>query len=195
MISKHYINESEDSAIITDIGEGKMLDGRDIETGPGRSYGALGYRAPEIRGTQNWTTAADVFSFGVLCSHILQFRAQVCTERPPAVILELFPASTQEEMIPTEIKKVVQECLSVEPTARPAIRSVITDLERVARKFWFESEGYTPQTALKDEPEELLKQIHWSTVNLTQELALAKGLMSARDMRTIRTRDSILDED
>ena len=98
-------------------------------------------------------------------------------------------------MVPKEITKIVEGCLSRGPTERPGIRSVITELDRLASKFWYEKKGYSAQSALKDEPEELLKQVEWSGLNWRQSLAVARGAIDARVPGEYSTRESILDDE
>jgi serine/threonine protein kinase len=189
------VNDSEDHAIVTDIGEGKVLDTRGIETSAGASYGCSEFRAPEVRGAQGWSSAADVFSFGVLCCKVLELWADVCTSPIANKLRKLVPGLDGEEIVPKEIKKVVEGCLSRGPTERLSIGSVITELDRLSGKFWYEEKGYTSQSALKDEPEELLKQIEWRSLNWRQTLAVARGAIDARVPGEYSTRDSILDDE
>lgn len=195
MARAFYVNDSEDNAIVTDIGEGKILDTRDIDTSAGASYGCSEFRAPEVHGVQGWSSAADVFSFGVLCCKILELRAEICAPVPiPTKLQPSIPLSDGEEIAPKEFTEVVESCLSSDPGLRPSIRSVITHLDRLTQDFFYEENGYSPRRALKEQPEELLNQIEWSRLNWRQVLAAARGLVQTRAPGVFNTRDSILDD-
>jgi len=192
--SAYYVNDSEDHAIVSDIGEGKVLDTRDVDISAGASYGCSEFRAPEVRGTQGWSSAADVFSFGVLCCKVLEIHVNIRMGSIPKK-LQHTALNSNEELVPEEIKTTVEACLRREPKDRPSIRSVITDLDRLTVKFWYEEKGYTTQSALKDEPEELLKQLEWSALNWSRALAVAQGVIRNKYFGEYSTRDSILDDE
>jgi hypothetical protein len=75
----------------------------------------------------------------------------------PDRVAEVHAGLDEEDLVPKEIKSIVEGCLRHSTIDRPNIRSVITDLDRLSTKFLYEKKGYTPQRALEDEPEELLK--------------------------------------
>jgi serine/threonine protein kinase len=190
-----YVNDSEDHAIVTDIGEGKILDIRDIDTSAGASYGCSEFRAPEVHGGQGWSSAADVFSFGVLCCKVLELRGQVCARVPiPTILQQAIPLSDGEEIAPKDFAEAVKSCLSSDPGLRPSIRSVITHLDDLTGDFFYEEDGYSSRRALKEQPEELLDQIEWSPLNWRQALATARGFLPTGASRVFNTRDSILDD-
>lgn len=191
----YYVNDSEDHAIVTDIGEGKILDARGIENSAGASYGCSEFRAPEVHGAQGWSLAADVFSFGVICCKVLELRANVSTGPVPTALRQFISGSDGEELVPEEIKSILEGCLKPEAINRPTIRSVITDLNNLSRKFWYEEDGYTHQSALKEEPETLLKQIQWTSFSWRRALAIVKGALPTRHVGDHITRDSILGDD
>lgn len=189
------MGDSEDSAIVTDIGEGKILDTRDVDVAAGASYGCSEFRAPEVRGVQGWSSAADVFSFGVLCCKVLELRINVCNATLPGKLQQLAQNSDVEDLMPKEIATILQSCLSRTPSDRPGIRSVIKGLNRLSQDFWYEEKGYTAHAALRDEPEELLNQIQWCLFNWEEALAIAQGdIADPRVSKYYATRDSILDE-
>ena len=189
MTRAYYANGSQDKAIVTDIGEGKILETRDIETSAGASYGCSEFRAPEVHGVQEWSPAADVFSFGVLCCKVLDLWAEVCRTPIPDKLRQLVPCSHGETLVPKEITKVVEGCLSRVPAERPSIRSVTMDLDRLFTNFYSESEDNSP---LRGEPEGLQEQIEWSRFTWRKALAIAQGAMDAGVPGQYSTRESIL---
>ena len=159
------------------------------------SYGYSEFRAPEVHGVQGWSSAADVFSFGVLCCKVLELRAEICAAVPiPTKLQQLIPLSDGDEIAPREFTEVVEGCLRSDPGSRPSIRSVIARLDRLTTAFFYEENGYSQRTALKEQPQELLNQIEWSHLNWKQILAAARGFIQTKAPGVFNTRDSILDD-
>jgi len=134
------VNQYEHSSLVADIGEGKHVD---TDTTPGASVGALDFHAPEVHGTKGWTTAADVFAFGVVACKFLDIRLQNCKDDVPDYVREranhvLEDAAT---FVPTQLKQVVLQCISAEAGKRPLIRDVINFLHELSMDFLAEKES------------------------------------------------------
>jgi hypothetical protein len=127
--------------MITDIGEGKVLNPsqevRDL-TYHRASYGAVEFRAPEIRGNQGWSTKAEVFSFGVIACKIMECRNYICPSPTPEwVLLEVereHPSLRQDadmiaHIVPAGLKGAIEPCLAHSPDDRPSMRDVIDALD------------------------------------------------------------------
>jgi OCT family organic cation transporter-like MFS transporter 18 len=90
-----------------------------------RNVGSPRYMAPEVRCGGKYNLSADVYSFGILLYHLL-------TLKKPYSSLERDWSSTNKA-IPTiwssELREVLQDCLSAETSARPHIDKVKVMLE------------------------------------------------------------------
>jgi len=129
--------------MISDIGEGKALnsdgDRQDL-TRARASYGAVEFRAPEVHGNEGWSFKAEAFSFGVIASKIMECRRHVCKAPPPESITTRVEGSQEntppesdltEYIVPTEVRKAIEPCMSHCPDNRPAMRKVVNALNDV----------------------------------------------------------------
>lgn len=133
--------------LLSDLGEGKVL--RDEQkandsTAHHASYGAIDPRAPEISGNHGWSTAAEVFSYGVIACKILDLRSYFSNSGPSDEILDElereFPRVRRdpkivELIVPVRIRKAVEPCLSQSPGSRPSIGTVVRALDQLLSNF------------------------------------------------------------
>ena len=136
-------NNHEFQYMISDIGEGKALNPTAEKLDLTRayaSYGAVEFRAPEVRSNEGWSFLAEAFSFGVITSKILNCRHIGCRAPPPDSILsrvsvykdrETVPSNPVEYIVPTAVRKAIEPCMSHSPECRPAMRKVVLALDEV----------------------------------------------------------------
>jgi hypothetical protein len=129
--------------MISDMGEGKALnpDAEKVDLARAHaSYGAVEFRAPEVHGNDGWSFEAEVFSFGVIATKVLNCRQFSCNEPPPESILsrvkpyrdgESLPSDPTDYIVPTEIRKAIEPCMSHFPNRRPTMRKVVHALNDV----------------------------------------------------------------
>lgn len=127
--------------LLTDIGEGKMLDSKQEIHDPTAhiaSYGAKDFRAPEIRGSQNWSTEAEVFSFGVIMCKILDRRRLDCQSAPPNHVTAevgklraglIHRVEQHGQIVPSDLMEIGKRCLSRLPSERPSARDITRVLD------------------------------------------------------------------
>ncbi|KAH8689276.1 kinase-like domain-containing protein [Phaeosphaeriaceae sp. PMI808] len=138
------------SYLIGDIGEGKILSTtHEVKSAMDHwaSYGAIEFRAPEIFGPRGWSTKAEVFSFGIIASKILECRRFVCPASPPEWALSelehCYPGIRQDQdmmahVVPDSLKKAIEPCLSYSPNDRPTMKNVVHALDDMSSEFWTE---------------------------------------------------------
>lgn len=164
------------------MGEGKHLDrDREVMTAAGASYGCRDFRAPEIRGSQGWTTKADVFSFGIICCKVIELHARICTASVPKALRKLIPDALHEKVMPERLKIVVENCLKRSPSERANIRPMITLLDELSLDFTIEKED-GPGTKIK-----------WTTWDWRGAKAAARGFALA-ETNVFSSVDSIFNE-
>ena len=188
VVRTHHGQSVQDHAVLTDMGEGKTLNKRNVETPAGASYGCSEFRAPEVHGAQSWSSAADVFSFGVLCCKTLELRARVCQTSLPSNSHHLLSFPNRDDIVPAEIAEIIEGCLRHAPSERPGMYMVMMELDSLSRKIPDEEREQKCGQA------ELLKQLQWSDWNWKQALAVAQRVPAASSFGQYNTRDSILDE-
>lgn len=176
--------------LITDIGEGKILrEGREFVdlSDHVASYGAVDFRAPEVHGSEGWTTKAEVFSFGVIACKVFRNRQYACTAAPSVWVLEQLQGNGQHveqkttttgsPIVPSKLRKIIEPCLSYSPDARPTMREVVRQLDDFSLDLVIDKdEGYTEEDL----------DIEWS--HWDWEDSLRRGLSSQKaEPRTQRT--------
>ena len=129
--------------LISDVGEGKILrEGIEFEHPSENlaSYGAEEFRAPEVRGGEGWTPKAEVFSFGVIATKILQARRVACTAEPPIWALrsagDTEHSSENDELVPVIFKKAIEPCLQFLAKDRVDLKKVLAHLGDLQTDFY-----------------------------------------------------------
>lgn len=128
--------------LISDVGEGKILrEGVEIQHPSDHlaSYGAIEFRAPEVYGGEGWTTKAEVFSFGVIATKIMQARRIACAADPPSwvpkSVLDAGKHMKPVELVPVAFKTAIERCLQFSPDKRPTLREVVRQLDDLSDDF------------------------------------------------------------
>lgn len=124
---------------ITDLGEAKRYDLPDDEMAAhNASYGARNARAPEIRGAFGWSTQAEIYSFGVICCDIIEARARYFKGEVPEMVGRHFMKGgegVEGDIVPSRLKRILRECLRMEPDERALLSSVTEALTTLVLKF------------------------------------------------------------
>ncbi|KAF5720072.1 Ypk2p [Fusarium mundagurra] len=166
------INPFEYQYMLSDVGEGKMLNpyGTDpnLPEGHYASYGNPQYRAPEVNGSSGWTKAADVWAFGMLCVKLLEMRRSICgdwSKIPPWVLdvlqkqhpdKDFSPSSRDVGFIaPWALNRCLEPCFRHDPDERPDIHTVALGLDEVSSEFYVEDKEQLEQN----------KNVKWSYWN------------------------------
>ncbi|KAL4795262.1 hypothetical protein BDV19DRAFT_389394 [Aspergillus venezuelensis] len=152
--------------LVSDLGKGKVLSPEhEVRSSfdARASYGAVEFRAPEVQGSNGWLFAAEVFSFGVIASKIIQCRGYIYNSPPSERVLSAAlggasgthhqsGSSTDrdtdveeiEHPLPTALKDAIEPCLACDPADRPALKDVVQMLEKAGGLFGRE-DAYTEE--------------------------------------------------
>lgn len=192
-IAHDFIHSHEYEYLISYVGEGKILrDGVEFERPFDNlaSYGAIDFRAPEVHGGEGWTPKAEVFSFGVIVTKILQARRSACTAEPPSWVLESLKdteAQTDEaELVPVILKKAIERCLQFSPDDRSTMGEIVHYLDNLPGEFVPKSSSDIENTrgSIDDAEDEVLPleevtsaktlKVEWTYWDWRQTLQLAR---------------------
>ena len=141
-------------ATITDMGLCKPADYNKLEnTNNNNVYGVLPYIAPEILRGQNYTKAADVYSFGIIMyevfsglppyhdvSHDKNLAMKICLGFRPRFNIK----------VPQLIVHLIKSCLDANPLNRPTA----LELSDILVKWCVDCENVDSQTELKKQIKE-----------------------------------------
>ncbi|EXX51419.1 Ypk2p [Rhizophagus irregularis DAOM 197198w] len=118
---------------ITDMGLCKPANYNELEDMKNKIYGVLPYIAPEILRGQNYTKAADIYSFGIIMyevisglppyydlSHDNNLAIQICKGLRPRFNIK----------VPQLIVHLIKRCLDANPLNRPIAKEIISILFR-----------------------------------------------------------------
>ncbi|RIA86511.1 kinase-like domain-containing protein [Glomus cerebriforme] len=121
------ILKSEVKIFITDIGLCKPADYNTLDHVKNSIYGVLPYMAPEILRGQNYTKAADIYSFGIIMyeiisglppyhdiSHDKNLAMEICQGLRPRFNFE----------VPRMIIHLIKRCLDANPLNRPTANEI-----------------------------------------------------------------------
>ncbi|RIA94023.1 kinase-like domain-containing protein [Glomus cerebriforme] len=125
------------SAYITDMGLCKPADYNPLENTKKCVYGVLPYIAPEILRGQNYTKAADIYSFGIIIyevisglppyhdlSHDKDLAIKICQGLRPRFKIK----------VPRLIVHLIKSCLDANPLNRPSA----SEVENILNQWWNE---------------------------------------------------------
>lgn len=90
------------------------------------------FMAPELweHGTVHFSSAVDVYAFGVTCVALLCAIPPVGLTRQPPVRPPLIDIETLFLGLPLEIPKLIYDCLAEDPAQRPNMEAVLHTIER-----------------------------------------------------------------
>ena len=127
------------------------------------------WKAPELIGETDRTKKGDVFAFGMLVFHIfIGSKAYQAIENSPDIVTRLKANNRPKipESVPTEIKKIIQQCWAPNPDDRPMMSQVVKQFE--------ENIGAIPEINLQD-----LEKFREKMKQETDEIDKAKNAMTA----------------
>ena len=158
---------------ITDMGLCRPADYNELEnTNKNKIYGVLPYIAPEILRGQNYTKAADVYSFGIILyevfsglppyhdiSHDKNLAMKVCLGLRPRFNIK----------IPQLIVHLIKRCLDANPLNRPTADEV----EKILTQWRKELHHNLDQTELQKQIKEAEEINNLSTNSIISSTSLA----------------------
>uniref|UniRef100_U9T9P1 Protein kinase domain-containing protein n=1 Tax=Rhizophagus irregularis (strain DAOM 181602 / DAOM 197198 / MUCL 43194) TaxID=747089 RepID=U9T9P1_RHIID len=140
---------------ITDMGLCKPADYIDTisENTKNRVYGVLPYIAPEILQGQNYTKAADIYSFGIIMYELivgLPPYHDVCHDENLAIKICQGLRPRFNIKVPQIIVHLIKRCLDANPLNRP----MAGEIKEILAQLWFNGRN---QTKLKKQIKEAEK--------------------------------------
>jgi serine/threonine protein kinase len=161
---------------ITDMGLCKPADYNATENTKYKIYGILPYIAPEILRGQNYTKAADIYSFGIIMyevisglppyhniSHDNNLAIRICKGLRPRFNIK----------VPQLIVRLIKECLDANPLNRPKAEEIKKTLSQ-----WYNNIYYVDKDSIDSEIREQIKEaeiINKLPVSCTTSASLGKS--------------------
>lgn len=136
--STHFLNMSRNDTLSRSMSYRKAEEDASVgEDGPFR------YQAPELFRKEAFTTAVDVYSFGMICYHLFECCAPFASLDPEEAARVASEGkrptwgkiNQMGQAVPLKLKQIVEECWSKDPEFRPKFETVVKELQEVARKM------------------------------------------------------------
>jgi hypothetical protein len=128
----HPEGPAEDSlefdVLLSDFGEGKRLGDSNqyVKSASGNFACTIGnYMPKEVGEGGGWSAKADVFCFGRIAEMMLRIRAIICATE----------GSKDERVIPTTLKKLLDQCLAEDVVERPEMSMVGQQLDELCSQI------------------------------------------------------------
>lgn len=128
-----------------------------LDADSGQAIGSLNYIAPEqLRGSPA-NAQGDVYSLGVVMYEMLTGFKPYTGKTPAEILLkldssELLPVRAFEQSVPSELEKIVERAMSVDPGTRyPDAQKLMDDLNRFMEKFI--ARGIEAKKSLTEKPQ------------------------------------------
>ncbi|GES85591.1 kinase-like domain-containing protein [Rhizophagus clarus] len=118
-----------------------------------KTYGIIPYIAPEILRGQDYTKAADIYSFGIIMYELISCSPpyyNVCHDEKLVIQICQGLRPRFDIKVPQLIVSLIKRCLDADPLNRPTIEEI-----RKLSCHWF----YERTSVVFDEPTEFQKQI------------------------------------
>jgi hypothetical protein len=116
---------------IGDFGSSRLLD---LDLTQTRQPGTPLYMAPELYDETGYTTAVDIFSFGLILYELLVGRRAFSSTIAPYVLMKKVTTGDRPE-IPADVSeagcKMIKRCWNVDPAIRPSIDEVAAEFEAI----------------------------------------------------------------
>ncbi|KAG9289097.1 hypothetical protein G9A89_022406 [Geosiphon pyriformis] len=120
---------------ICDFGMCKPANYDSLATNITTIYGVLPYVAPEVLKGQPYTTASDVYSFGIVMNEIASGYAPFHDRNYDASLYHDIIKNGQRPLItkgtPEAIKKLIQDCWHTDPNERPNLKDIVMHLRQL----------------------------------------------------------------
>jgi hypothetical protein len=126
---------------------------------------ARDFHAPELNESHIWSTATDVFAFGIAACKLLDMRAQKCKYEAPENVREMAGLSAKEDadsVLPLALREIMLSSLSQDPNGRWQIGEIVDALDELSMGFFAENE------------ETGRRQVEWATLNWWEAVATAR---------------------
>lgn len=107
------------------------------KTTVGSIVGTLRYMSPEGAQGEDVSLASDIYSFGVLLYEMFNGRSPYPSDLPhPALLLRVMQADIDpsDAALPSDIQHLIQECLALTPSDRPAATQLARTLAEIRSK-------------------------------------------------------------
>jgi len=122
---------------------------QDFPTSPGTSVGTVAYMSPEQARGEPLDGRSDLFSFGTVLYEMASGRRPFAGETSVAVFDSILhtnppPLSSVNPQIPTELDRMIQNCLEKEPAKRPGAAELRAEFEKLRQQRLIESSASVP---------------------------------------------------
>jgi serine/threonine protein kinase len=139
----------EDSAKIADIGEGRHVVSKLSGAVLNASVEARDFHAPEVIASRTWTTASDVFAFGVIGCKLLDMRKELCPEKSQGSAISGLTVQSLHtgdadaslvarpaSVVPLAVAEIISSALARDPAERWSIREYVDKLVELSMDFY-----------------------------------------------------------
>lgn len=109
-----------DGPLLIDFGIARATDGTASLTSTGVSVGSPGYMSPEQILGRPVTGAADIFSLGAVLAYAATGRSPFPGDSSASLLYKVVHEEPQLDGLVGELRELVEECLTKDPSARPA---------------------------------------------------------------------------
>ncbi|KAF7115276.1 hypothetical protein RHSIM_RhsimUnG0059800 [Rhododendron simsii] len=196
--SANILLDSNYVAKIADFGASRLVP-MDQTQVPTLVQGTFGYLDPEYFQSSHLTEKSDVYSFGVVLAELLTGRKPICLERSEGErnLVHYFIVSMKENRLSQileprvvregtseqlqAIAELVKRCLCSESEGRPAMKEVVTELERL-RKYrkdpWFNQQSNEHSESLLSEEERVIDSYTEQPISLSTSTSDISGQYS-----------------
>lgn len=144
----------EQTAIVTDFGVAKVLDGSQYTKTSAFGIGTAQYMSPEQINGPEVGPASDLYSLGILLYEMITGKVPFDGDSTLSVAYSQIheePVSPRElaPETPKDIERLILQMLDKKPDARPAAGQIIKTLEKIERALK-RKQGKTPQVPAQD---------------------------------------------
>jgi serine/threonine protein kinase len=119
---------SELKCLLTDFGLAKEQLSSTLGT-HSKIRGAVAFLAPEVRNCEGCSHRSDIYSYAVLCSHVLSGSVPDARSSVSQVIGNALTSVPSSIMLP--LKPVLESCLSTDPSHRPSAYEVQSEMKKI----------------------------------------------------------------
>lgn len=146
--------------LITDFGLSKIFTPQNSQSQSMATCGTLKYMAPEVIESNKFGIKADVYAFGILMFEVVTGTSAIknmCKNKPLSTlefmnsVLKGTRPSFTEERIKPGLKKMIEQCWSKDPNARPTFSELYWKLSFNEEYFYIDSNNNICESVLNCE--------------------------------------------